>query len=346
MAEIITPSGLPNELTEITNGRTLIEVYNPDTGQNEKTEIDTISTYVHLTDSGVTINEVIKASIEYGKNIGELYFLDSLKAPTIYSDVSPGDYFPSICLDSISSYTDISLSNWLDLVPHLRAKALTYNEGLPGSKSSFSVTGWAVASNVATLTFADTDGENAILTALTEDQLVHGSYSNWRSITLSSTIGDISAGEYAITGITASTRQVTFAFLSSDNTGSGTYTAIFYTNRVPGSSTTARLYQATGRTLVSANDGEGINGLRKRDRFQGFDMNIYGESLAERLLLQGGSGSASNSVYINGAFAIGSEAIAHDFVTDGVNGTPRTGSTTHGPESVGHLYIHGRSYSA
>jgi hypothetical protein len=69
---IITPSGLPTELTEITNGETLIEVYNPDTGQNEKTEIDTISTYVHLTDSGVTIDDVMDYIFPIGKRVIQL----------------------------------------------------------------------------------------------------------------------------------------------------------------------------------------------------------------------------------------------------------------------------------
>ena len=36
MSDIVTPRDLPNELTEITNPETLIEIYNPDTARNEK----------------------------------------------------------------------------------------------------------------------------------------------------------------------------------------------------------------------------------------------------------------------------------------------------------------------
>jgi hypothetical protein len=52
----ITPSGLPTELTEITNGETLIEVYNPDTGQNEKCKADTIAEFALI--NGVTTSDM------------------------------------------------------------------------------------------------------------------------------------------------------------------------------------------------------------------------------------------------------------------------------------------------
>lgn len=48
MSDIITPSGLPTELLTITNDNTLIEVYNPDTGQNEKTKVSTLANYVNV----------------------------------------------------------------------------------------------------------------------------------------------------------------------------------------------------------------------------------------------------------------------------------------------------------
>jgi hypothetical protein len=37
---------------------------------------------------------------------------------------------------------------------------------------------------------------------------------------------------------------------------------------------------------------------------------------------------------------------SRSLATDGTNGTPRTGLTTHGPESVGHLYLWGQAYTA
>ena len=294
----------------------------------------------------------IKNAIAYGKPIGELFYLDSLRLPAAYSSGAPGDYFPAKCLDDINVYEDITVANWPSLVPHLRAKALTYNEGITGQKSAFDVTDWDITSNIATLTFANTTAENAILTALAEDNLVHGSFANWRSITLGSAIGTITAGEYAITAIDTSLRTVKFAFTAANGGASGAFTSSFYTNRVPGSSTTARLYQATGRTLVSANDGVGINGLRKRDRFQSWQAfgtvsgnNYWGiiEIADQRTTAQANTGSGLNRFATAGTQGQPNMIKAG---SDGVNGTPRTGLTTHGPESVGHLYIHGRSYVA
>ncbi|MDA3956875.1 hypothetical protein, partial [Oceanispirochaeta sp.] len=238
--------------------------------------------------------------------------------------------------------TDIAAANWPSLVTHLRAKGLTYNEGITGQKSAFDVTGWAIVSNVATLTFANTTAENALLTALTEDNLVHGSYSNWRSITLAGAIGTISAGEYAITAIDPLTRTISFAFTAADGSASGTFTANFYTNRVSGSSTTARVYEATGRTLVSANDGENISGLRRRDRGQGhyhIPTSLTGNDI-------GSSNTAGSFInFFNGSYS-STLYSTREPKTDGVNGTPRTGSTTDPRSAVGHLYLWGQNFSS
>ena len=294
---------------------------------------------------------MIGTAIKMGKPLGELYFLDSLKLPVAFDKTNPELFFPGKCLDTIDIFEDIDVANWPDFVPHLRTKKLTYNEGITGAKSAFDVTDWDITSNVATLTFANTTAELAILAALLEDNLVHSSYTDWRSITLASVIGDISAGEYAITNVDASLRQITFAFTSGNNSGSGSFTSEFYTNRVPGSSTTARLYEATARTLVSANDddGENINGLRRRDKSQGHRRRIQGvesgldvnKFCRDNGALSGGSGGIGF-----GGFNAGLQIVTSDYITDGINGSPRTGKTTD-PRSLGaHLYVHGKSYIA
>lgn len=324
-------------------------VYTADYGNDVQDELIFIQDEAGVAEAagtnGYVFSSMIKHIQDYSKPIGELYFLDSLKTATAFDKDDLTAYFNGICLDAIEDYTDISSTNWPDLVTHLRAKALTYNEGITGSKSAFDVTDWDITSNVATLTFANTTAENAILAALLEDNLVHGGYTNWRSITLPSTIGDITAGEYAITAIDATLRTVKFAFVASNNSGSGAFTANFYTNRVPGSSTTARLYEATARNLVSANDanGEQINGLRVRDRFQGHYQGVSYFTVATPTAGVSGPYIASNSA-TTGRTARAGEISTTGAITDGVNGTPRTGLTTHGPEQVGHLYIHGRSY--
>lgn len=291
------------------------------------------------------------AAIGFGKHVGELFFLDTVKDAVEFDKDDPETFFPAKCLDAVEGYEDLDVTNWPDLVPHLRAKVLTYFDGITGEKSSLDVTGWAIASNVATLTFANTTAENAILAALTEDQLIHGSYSNWRSITLPSAIGDITAGEYAITDVDAASRTIDFAFTASNNSGSGSFTVNFYENRIPGSTTTARLYEATARTLVSANDadGEEIAGLRRRDRFQAFQIGAEISATTYYGLLAGSgsqcdsSASPGNAVprYRSAEQGNAAMLIAQD---DGTNGTPRTGATTDPRMLVAHVYIHGRSY--
>lgn len=330
-------------------------VYTADYGNDVQDELIAIQDNAGIAEAagtnGYVLAAITKQIQDFSKPIGELYFLDSLKTATAFDKDDLTAYFNGICLDAIDVYDDISSTNWPDLVTHLRAKALTYNEGITGSKSAFDVTDWDITSNVATLTFANTTAEIAILTALLEDNLVHGGYTNWRSITLASAIGDITAGEYAITEIDTSLRTVKFAFTASNNSGSGSFTANFYTNRVPGSTTTARVYEATARTLVSANDddGENINGLRRRDRgqghrhqYQGHDNNPYDDSPYSSAAGDSGSGriASGSSAGLTERYEI------LDPRSDGTNGTPRTGKTTDPRSQVGHLYIHGRRYSA
>jgi len=317
-------------------------VYTADYGNDVQNELIGIQDNAGIAEAAGTnlyiLSAITKQIQDWSKPIGELYYLDSLKVAAAFDKDDLDAYFNGICLDAIDGQTDIDVANWADLVPHLRAKGLTYNEGITGEKAAFDVTDWDITSNVATLTFANTTAEIAILTALLEDNLVHGSYTNWRSITLAGAIGDITAGEYAITAIDTTLRTVKFAFTAGNNSGSGAFTINFYTNRVPGSTTTARVYEATARTLVSANDddGENINGLRRRDRFQGHNMTIgtnnvtAGGSFAS---LQTPGGSTNTTAVTTPA-------------TDGVNGTPRTGKTTDPRSAVGHLYIHARSYTA
>lgn len=298
-------------------------------------------------------NEYVLAAIKgmcigFGKHVGELFFLDNVQDPAEFDEDDPESFFPAKCLDAIETYEDLSATNWPDLVPHLRAKALTYFDGITGEKSSFDVTGWAIVSNVATLTFANTAGENAILAALTEDELVHGSFSNWRSVTLPSAIGGITAGEYAITDVDAASRTIDFTFAASNNSGSGSFTVNFYENRIPGSTTTARLYEATARTLVSANDasGEEIAGLRRRDRLQGHWHHINDCANSIRYGIGNVAAGTTVNAPTGASGPTGGNLKARGIFTDDENGTPRTGTTTDPRMLVGHLYIHGRTYAA
>jgi hypothetical protein len=306
------------------------------------------------------------------KEVGELFYLDTVKTPTEYTYATRRSFFPALCLDTIDDNTDISSTNWPDmgskdgLVTHLRAKKFTYLDGISGSEEDdFDVTDWAISSNVATLTFGDTDPENAILGALYDDALVHGggaetaSYTDWRSITLPSAIGDITAGEYAITEVDATSRTISFSFTASDNSGSGTYTVNFYQHRIPGSTTTARLFENKGRSLVSANDADGecIAGLRRRDRFQGHTLSsINDSSTAGQTPWRLGGASSRGQASAASAAAGRQRADFHDqsdsnvidavLGDDGTNGDPRTGKTSDPRSLIGHVYIWGGKYVA
>lgn len=324
-------------------------VYTADWGNDTQNELIGIQDEFSIAESAGTNKYVLAAikgiAIGYGKQLGELFFLDTAKDPAAFDKDNPELFFPGKCLSTIEDYEDISSTNFPDLVTHLRAKAFKYFEGITGETSAFSVTNWAIVSNVATLTFSGA-AATAMLAALAEDVLVHGSYTNWRSVTLAAAIGDITAGEYAITDVDAAGLTIDFAFTAGDNSGAVTATCNFYQHRVPGSTTTARLLQSTGRNLISANDGNGkyIAGLRMRDAMQ----RITGE-------FTGGisSGPESGAFTTNGTYTswggAGGNTQKYTFNTaDSIS--PNTAKTdddeTRGPGVAGHLYIWGRSYTA
>ncbi len=276
-----------------------------------------------------------KLVAEGSKFLGELFFLDSYRALSAWDRANPDNYFAGLCLNDGDH--DIVVANFPDLVPHLRAKKATYNEGISGSKSAFDVTNWVVATNVGTLTFADQTAEKALLADYAEDNLVHGNFTDYRSVTLASAIGNIPAGEYALTGIDASARTITFAVTASDGSGGVTTTVEFYKHRIPGTTTTARVFERPGGVLVAANDADGecIAGMRRRDRANSIDQ--------VDSLINSGSGYSVN-VPDDGSYS--------PILTLSAGGSTRNikfakkGLTTNPRALVGHLYLWGKSYVA
>ncbi len=278
-------------------------------------------------------------AIQHGKPLGEIFFLNKYKAPAAFDKDNPELFFPALCLDDGDH--DVAVANWPDLVPDLRTRRTIFKEGISGEKYQFDVTNWAIVSNVATLTFADQWSENKTLSGYAEDNLVHGDFNNWRSVTLASAIGNIPAGEYALSAIDPSARTITFPVTASDGSGAVTAIAEFYSHRIPGSSTTARVYERPGGVLVAANDADGecIAGLRRRDRGQGHWHEAYTKVAGAVSRLSGtGSLSATDGARIT-------DQIKNP-ITDTVNGVPRTGKTTEPKSMVGHLYLWGKSYVA
>lgn len=292
--------------------------------QNELIEIQDDAGVSEAPGTDAQILKLIKFNaIKYSKNIGEYFWLEENKNPSAFVLATPDNFFPAINLSKINIISDITTSNYPLLVPYLRALKLKYLDGT-GSE----VTSWTATVSGSNITMPTSTSSDAILASLAEDVLVHGSYTNFRSITVAGT-------EFPITNINTATRVITVTGTPS----TGSQTVEFYNYRITGSPTSARLFEVKGRSFIAPNDSTGRhqNGLRVRDRFQGHGHQI------QTGLVQAGSDPG------RGAQG-GSGFILRDTVktpiTDDVNGTPRTGSTTHGAGISAHIYIWARSYIA
>lgn len=294
-------------------------------------------------DSGQLWKAIRKVIKERSREVGEVFALLERKAPVAFGTGTEDTYFPALCLTDIASYVDISDANAPDAVPFLRAKKLIFKDGLAGEISSPGVTAWAISSNVATLTFTNDADHIAFLAALLEDEVAHGSYSNWRTVTLANAIGNISAGTYAITNVNASSRTISFAFTAANASGSVTATVDFYAHRIPGSTNTARVFSARGLTIHGANDDNGYfvaGGLRRRGFLQGHYHDVQTVGSSAFIVTSNIPTGNPNT----GPYPTGSETKAPK--TDGTNGTPRTAKETHGPALAVHLYMHLGRYVA
>lgn len=227
--------------------------------------------------------------------------------------------FPAVRVDDADH--DISTTNWPDLITALRAEKLR-----SGSTTDFSVT-----VSGSTITFGATTDGDRLLAALLEDELVHGSYTNWLSVNIAGT-------DYAITNVNTGSRTLTVT----GTPASGAQTAIVYPYRIAGSSTTARLRKVGGRALMSHSDDDGelLSGLRRRDRMQGHWHDITGLAGAKTGTTST-AGANRNWFAGNGGGTTGG---VEGPITDGANGTPRTGKSTIPPLAAGYLYIWGGRY--
>lgn len=289
--------------------------------QNELIEIQEDANVAEAPGTSAQILKLIKFNaIKYSKNIGEYFWLEENKNPSAFVLATPDNFFPAINLSKINVNLDITTTNYPLLVPYLRALKVKYLDGTGSEETS-----WTATVSGSNITMPTATGSDAILASLAEDVLVHGSYTNYRSITVAGT-------EFPITNINTVTRVITVTGTPS----AGSQTVEFFNYRITGSSTSARLFEVKGRSFIAPNDSSGRhqNGLRVRDRFQG---HVHSNMMS----------------YNTGAFNY-NNTTAHSFTTtnnqsaisDTVNGTPRTGSTTHGAGISAHIYIWARSYTA
>jgi len=287
-----------------------------------------------------------KRMIQLSKPVGELFSLEDYVAPKAFdsaaalveTNMQTDIYFPAKCIDVLDTYEDITTTNYPYLVPKLRAKPLEYLKGLTGGASTFTLTTWAISSNVATLTFANAAPENAVLAIIAEMKL---SVDDYPVVTIGETIGTIPAGDYRITGCTPSSRIITFACVASNGTDATTDTVTFFPHKVVGSTTSARLYGAKGMAVISAGTALQMSGAVARDFLQGHWHLIVNNSETSTT----DTGLAGGAI-TGWSLAGGGSAQARAFLTDGVNGTPRTGTTTRPRSITAHLYIWAGDYIA
>lgn len=205
------------------------------------------------------------------------------------------------------------IANYPLLVPKLRAiKASAYTGSAFITDHSVTVSGSVITGSGTAWDY--------VLSALTELYAIRGSYTNFPPI-------NIAGVDYAITNVNPSSHQVTVT----GSPATGSQTAIFYINRIAGSTTTARTYKDSGRAILSHDGTIYISGIARRDHLQNhyhlFNWAVTsGGAVGAQLHMYNslGGGSTSNST-------TASDAVQGP-ITDGLT-TPRTGSITE-PNSV------------
>lgn len=242
--------------------------------------------------------------------------------------------FPAVRIDDGDH--DIAAANWPELVPALRAEQMSVT-----GVSSF--TGTVSGS---TLTLATSTAGDALLADLVEDAKVHGgdveteNYTNGRSINIAGT-------DYAITAINGGTRAVSV----SGSPPTGSQTVLFFPHRIAGSTTTARLFRTSARSIVSGGDAAGtiLPGLRRRDYGQritgSFGPSDRGFSVSPTDIPVSGAitRKIANAQRIDGG--AGSTTTGFDF-DSALSPNARAGDRTE-PRALGaYLYIWGGRYVA
>lgn len=307
-------------------------------------------------EQGKTLNTNLNIK---AKQLGEVFQL--------YGNLqNPGVSFPAFCIAK-DDFVVLD-ANWPTLGAYLRSQKLVYDElGTP--QSSFTITTWALASGVVTVTFANLTPESKILRSLHQDAFVHANnttvgeadtdfasfvtgLSNWRTITLTQPLRNnsdatiVPAGTYEITAIVAGNAaagQLKFAYSASDVTGkTENRTCEFYphllhtlhSNHANG----ARWFKVAGRTLYSADGGiEYAGGLRKRNTMQGH---------WHRLLIQSAfasTGGIGNNPLTGYTY---DDSFVTNVKSDGTNGTPRVASKTTADSLGVYMYLFGGGYVA
>lgn len=200
---------------------------------------------------------------------------------------------------------DLTATNYPLAIAPLRAQKSPIWDG------SAYVTSIAVTVTGGVITSAAGTRWTNFMAAIAEEQIVHGSYVNFRCVTLN-------GNDYAITNVNTVTPSLTVGSPPAD----GAYTLEYYPSRIPGSTSSARTFKDTGRSLMSLDGVALVPGTRRRDRMQG-----HGHAI--RLDANAGSDTTMvGSTDYGTSYDKSTSGAASVIESDGTNGTPRTGSKT------------------
>jgi hypothetical protein len=173
------------------------------------------------------------------------------------------------------------------------------------------VTDHSVTVATSTITGSGTAWDT-LLAAIVEDEIVHGSYTDYRTVNIAGT-------DYAITNVSTAAHTLTVT----GTPASGAQTAILYANRIAGSTTTVRTYKDSGRATMSPDGTLRINGMRRRFHMQGH----YHNPLTDPSIITRGTGSTELQT-VAGSSTFYAKATTGAATTDGTNNTPITGPET------------------
>ena len=232
---------------------------------------------------------------------------------------------------------ELDEANFPDYVPVMRDVKVYKYQGGPG----WFIPSFTIVSNVVTVTFFNVDYYIDMINSLAEMLLDYTNgitptptdYTNLNlCLNLIGPIGVIPAGDYTITNINPSARQMQFSYVHSDTSGSTGYSVDIYPYRVPGDSTKCRHRQQLGKAIMTPDFETFFNGVSWRDHFQGHEILLQYSNAAGSATTTWARGNTENTGNYQSSSGRGGTNLG--IVGDATNGDPRTDSQTY-PSGLG-----------
>lgn len=263
--------------------------------------------------------QLLKSIIATSHLVGENIESEIKQTPVAWTDATFSSYstqYKPIIDRSVDRV--VSSTNAPDLVTLYRAESVSMN--ISGS----SVSSWTGTVSSSTITLTSSTNNLALLNLLSSEFIANG-FVNGTQSSSSSALYTYSSGavyrtinvagtDYAITAVSVGSLTITV----SGTPTTGSQTLILYPYRIAGSTTTVLLPKISGFVGVPQfdYDGEIVGGFKRMDRLQGFGISITNAGTS--FSFNDGSARDVNT----------KSNVTRTPITDGTNGTPRTGKTT------------------